>query len=188
MIHSDKVSWPVRTERLSIRPTTPDDAGATWEYRSLPSVSMWMTTAPTSYEEYADLWGQEDRMSKTFIIERDGVIIGDLMIAIEDAWGQTEVKEQAEKTQAELGWCLRPEEEGKGLATEAVRELFRICFEDLGLRRVTAVCFTANEPSWRLMERVGMRREAHNVQDALHRNGEWMDGYTYALLAGEWQA
>jgi len=182
------VDWPVRTERLSIRPAVPDDAEATWDYRSLPSVARWMTSAPTSLKEYADLWGQEDRLSKTFIMERDGAIVGDLMIAVEDAWGQAEVKEQAEKTQAELGWCLKPEEEGKGLATEAVRELFRICFDDLGLRRVTAICFTANEPSWRLMERVGMRREAHNVKDALHRNGEWMDGFTYALLAEEWRA
>jgi RimJ/RimL family protein N-acetyltransferase len=182
------VDWPVRTERLSIRPTTADDAGATWDYRRVPSVAMWMTAAPTSFKEYADLWAQEDRMSKTFIMERDGTIVGDLMIAIEDAWGQTEVKEQAEKTQAELGWCLKPEAEGQGLATEAVRELFRICFEDLGLRRVTAICFSANEPSWRLMERVGMRRESHNVKDALHRSGEWMDGFTYALLADEWRA
>jgi RimJ/RimL family protein N-acetyltransferase len=184
--HAD-VDWPVRTERLSIRPAVPGDAEATWDYRRVPSVAMWMTSAPTSLKEYADLWGKEDRMSKTFIMERDGAIVGDLMIAIEDAWGQAEVKEQAQKTQAELGWCLKPEEEGQGLATEAVHELFRICFEDLGLRRVTAICFAANEPSWRLMERVGMRREAHNVKDALHRNGEWMDGYTYALLADEWR-
>lgn len=182
------VAWPVRTERLSIRPATPDDAEATWEYRQLPSVAMWMTTAPTSSKEYADLFVLEDRLAKTFILERDGSVVGDLMIALEDAWGQTEVKEQAKGVQAELGWCLRPDQEGQGLATEAVRELFRICFEDLGLRRVVANCFSANEPSWRLMERVGMRREEHAVQDSLHRNGQWMDGYRYALLADEWRA
>lgn len=182
------IDWPVHTERLSIRPATADDAEATWEYRQLPSVAMWMTTAPTSVKEYADLFAQEDRLAKTFILERDGSVVGDLMIAVEDAWAQTEVKEQAKGVQAELGWCLRPDEEGKGLATEAVRELFRICFEDLGLRRVVAACFSANEPSWRLMERVGMRREEHAVQDSLHRNGQWMDGYRYALLADEWRA
>lgn len=182
------VAWPVHTERLSIRPATADDAEATWDYRRIPSVAMWMTTAPTSLEEYADLFVLEDRLPKTFIMERDGTVVGDLMIAIEDPWAQTEVKDQAKGLQAELGWCLRPEAEGQGLATEAVVELFRICFEDLGLRRVVANCFTANEPSWRLMERVGMRREEHAVQDSLHRNGEWMDGYRYALLADEWRA
>lgn len=182
------VPWPVRTERLSIRPATADDAEATWDYRRVPSVAMWMTTAPTSLKEYADLFVLEGRLPKTFIMERDGSVVGDLMIAIEDPWAQAEVKDQAKGLQAELGWCLRPDAEGQGLATEGVRELFRICFEDLGLRRVVANCFTANEPSWRLMERVGMRREEHAVQDSLHRNGEWMDGYKYALLADEWRA
>jgi RimJ/RimL family protein N-acetyltransferase len=65
--------------------------------------------------------------------------------------------------------------------------VLRICFEDLGLRRVTAECFAANEASWRLMERLGMRRESHNVGDSLHRSGEWLDGYGYALLADEWR-
>ena len=182
------VPWPVRTERLSIRPATEDDAAATWEYRRVPSVAMWMTAAPTTLKEYADHFVLEDRLSKTFIMERDGAIVGDLMIAVEDPWAQAEVKDQARGVQAELGWCLRPEEEGKGLATEAVSELFRICFEDLGVRRVVANCFSANEPSWRLMDRVGMRREEHAVKDSLHRNGEWMDGYKYALLADEWRA
>jgi RimJ/RimL family protein N-acetyltransferase len=188
MSRIDDVRWPVRTERLSIRPATKEDAEATWEYRQVPSVAMWMTTDPGSLQEYADHFVLEDRLSKTFILERDGAVVGDLMLAIEDTWAQAEVKDQAKGVQAELGWCLRPDEEGKGLATEAVVELFRICFEDLGLRRVVANCFSANEPSWRLMERVGMRREEHAVKDSLHRNGEWMDGYRYALLADEWRA
>ena len=52
---------------------------------------------------------------------------------------------------------------------------------------MTASCFAANTASYRLMERVGMRREAHTVKDALHPSGEWMDGYSYALLADEWR-
>jgi RimJ/RimL family protein N-acetyltransferase len=182
------VQWPVRTERLSIRPARAEDAEATWEYRQIPSIAYWMTTAPTTYKEYADLFVVEDRISKSLIIERDGAIVGDLMLAIEDAWGQAEVKDQAKGVQAEVGWCLRPEEEGQGLATEAARELLRICFEDLGLRRVIALCFAANEPSRRVMERLGMRLEEHAIQDSLHRNGEWLDGYRYALLADEWRA
>ena len=52
---------------------------------------------------------------------------------------------------------------------------------------MVAGCFAANTASWQLMERVGMRREQHTVRDALHRSGEWMDGYGYALLADEWR-
>ena len=114
-------------------------------------------------------------------------MIGDLMLAPEDAWAQSEVVEQARGVQAEIGWCLDPTAEGNGYATEAVRELIRIAFEELGLRRLTALCFAANEASWRLMERVGMRREVHTVRESLHRSGEWLDGLGYALLADEWR-
>ena len=117
-----------------------------------------------------------------------GTVIGDLMIGIEDSWSQAEVADAARGTAATIGWALDPAFGGRGLATEAVDALLRICFIDLGVRRVRADCFTANEPSWRLMERVGMRREAHTVGDALHRSGRWYDGYQYAILAEEWRA
>ena len=57
----------------------------------------------------------------------------------------------------------------------------------LRLRRVVATCFADDERSWRLMERVGMRREVYAVDDALHRSGRWLDGFGYALLAEEWK-
>jgi RimJ/RimL family protein N-acetyltransferase len=109
------------------------------------------------------------------------------MIKVEDAWAPLRMVSQVQGVQAELGWSIRPEETGKGYATEAVEAAIRICFEELGLRRVFASCFAANAPSYRLMERVGMRREAHTVLDGLHPSGEWMDGYNYALLADEWR-
>jgi RimJ/RimL family protein N-acetyltransferase len=73
------------------------------------------------------------------------------------------------------------------LATEAVTELVRLCFEGLGLRRVTASCFADNVASWRLMERIGMRREVHTLKESLHRSGQWLDGMSYGLLAEEWR-
>jgi RimJ/RimL family protein N-acetyltransferase len=90
--------------------------------------------------------------------------------------------------QADLGCGLGPGYSGRGYATEAVREVLRICFEELGLRRVTADCFADNVASRRLMERVGMRREAYTVRDSLHRSGAWLDGMAYALLQEEWRA
>ena len=89
-------------------------------------------------------------------------------------------------TEAELGWVLAPSAAGQGLATEAVSAVIDVCFGSLGLRRVHAGCFAANEPSWRLMERLGMRREEFSRKTALHRSGEWMDGMNYGLLAEEW--
>jgi RimJ/RimL family protein N-acetyltransferase len=181
------VRWPVRSRRLSIRPAVPADGVDTWPFRRLPAVGEWMTRSSSDREEYLRRFQDPDRLAEALVIELDGVVIGDLMLKIEDAWAQAEVKDQARGVQAELGWCLNPDFEGRGYATEAVALLIRICFEDLGLRRVTAGCFADNERSWRLMERVHMRREEHTVRESLHRSGEWLDGLGYALLADEWR-
>lgn len=180
------VPWPCRTERLSIRRATAEDVEATWAFRRLEEVSQWLTRAPTTIEAYRDAFLDPDRLVATLVVELDGRVIGDLMLRVEDAWAQAEVADRAVGVQAELGWALHPDHAGHGYATEALRELIRICFVDLGLRRVAASCFAANTASWRLMERVGMRREAHTVKESLHRSGEWLDGMDYALLRDEW--
>jgi RimJ/RimL family protein N-acetyltransferase len=182
----DALTWPVRTERLTIRPATTADAEAVWRYRQVEDVGRWLTRAPRTLADFRSYWDTPGALAKTLVVERDGEIVGDLMLAVEDAWAQAEVADQATRTQAELGWVLHPDHTGRGYASEAVRALIRICFRDLGLRRVTAGCFAANEPSWRLMERLGMRREIATVRESLHRSGRWLDGYGYALLADEW--
>ena len=184
----DAVSWPVRTERLTLRPAVADDAATAWPYRRLEEVSRWLTRAARTPEEHRVQFVRPEALSKTLMVERDGVVVGDLMLDVQDAWGQAEVSEQARGVQAELGWVLDPAHTGQGYATEAVRALIRIAFADLGLRRVTAGCFADNAASWRLMERVGMRREIATVRDSLHRSGQWLDGLGYALLAEEWRA
>jgi RimJ/RimL family protein N-acetyltransferase len=184
----DDIDWPIHTERLVLRPATVAHVDATWRFRQLESVSRWLTRAPQTLAEYRSQFIDPESLAKSLVIEFGGEVVGDLMVAIGDAWAQAEVSDEGHGVQADLGWALHPDTGGRGLATEAVREVLRICFEDLALRRVTAECFAANESSWRLMERVGMRRESHNVRDSLHRAGEWLDGYGYALLADEWRS
>ena len=177
------IQWPISTARLTLRRARADDADAVLTYRRLASVSEWIGAPP---EDFPARFAAPERLDLLLMVERDGVIIGDLMVKIEDAWAPAEALSKARGVQAELGWALRPQDTGRGYATEVVEEALRICFEDLRLRRVTASCFAANTASYRLMERVGMRREARTVRNALHPSGEWMDGYSYALLADEW--
>lgn len=182
------VDWPLTTSRLHVRRATAADAGAVWAYRRLPEVAEWMTGLTGDEATYAPRFVEPERLAVTLVVERDGRVVGDLMLRVEDAWSQTEVAERARGTQAELGWAFDPAVHGQGYATEAVHRLLALCFEELGLRRVTAGCFADNVPSWTLMERVGMRRECHLVADSLHRSGRWLDSFTYALLADEWHA
>ena len=178
------------TERLWLRPATAGDADATWRYRRLDSVNEWLAGAPADIAAYRSLFTEPARLATTVIVQpRDSTgqqIIGDFMLRREDAWAQTDVADQARGAQAELGWVLDPTFTGHGYATEAVRELLRYCFDDLGVHRVIANCFLDNNDSLRLMQRVGMRRETHAVRESLHRSGRWLDTVVYAVLADEW--
>jgi RimJ/RimL family protein N-acetyltransferase len=89
--------------------------------------------------------------------------------------------------QAEIGYLLDRRNWGQGYATEAVRAVLNYGFRELDLHRVYATCRPANVASSRVLEKLGMRREAHFRQ---HRwmKGAWQDSYLYAILDHEWQA
>ena len=185
--------WPVRTERLQIRPMSAPDVDAMWQWRRLPDVNRWLGLAPATIEAFRERYLDPERLASMHIVELlpadddlAPVPIGDIMIRIGDGWAQLEVADQAKGVEAELGWVLDPEHTGRGYATEAMRAVIDVCFGPLGLRRVQAGCFADNEPSWRLMERLGMRREEFSRKTALHRSGEWLDGLNYGVLAEEW--
>ncbi|MGW8482371.1 GNAT family N-acetyltransferase [Microbacterium sp. NPDC055903] len=187
-------AWPIRTTRLEVRRTTPADLDDIWEYRRLPEVNHWLGRAPQTLGGFRQVYLDPARLAATFTVALllpDGAgeaerVIGDVMVRIGDGWAQAEAADEAHGVEAELGWVLGPAYTGRGYATEAMRAVIDACFGPLGLRRVHAGCFAANEASWRLMERLGMRREEFSRRTALHRSGEWMDGMRYGLLAEEW--
>lgn len=81
----------------------------------------------------------------------------------------------------EIGWFLNRSYQGQKYGTEASTGIIRHAFEQDGLHRLVATCDTENAPSWRLLERVGMRREGRFIQNVLLR-GKWRDTYFYARL------
>jgi [ribosomal protein S5]-alanine N-acetyltransferase len=85
--------------------------------------------------------------------------------------------------QAELGWWLAGRDQGRGLATEAVRALMHYG-KGAGVHRFFAAADARNSASIRLMQRVGMRQEAIFQERSLIK-GEWCDEVVYALLARE---
>jgi len=182
----ERLTWPARTDRLTFRPAEISDLPALFAYRSLEEVGQWMPNRPTSYDEWLMQLG-DDLLGRTLVLELDGRVIGDLYLHVEDGWAQREVREGGKDTQAEIGWALSPDHQGHGYVTEAVTELVRVCFEDLGLRRLSAVAFADNVPSVRVMEKLGMRREALFRGDSLHRDLGWVDSVVYALLVDDWR-
>ncbi len=90
--------------------------------------------------------------------------------------------------QGEIGWGFGIDHRGNGLATEAARRLIAFAFQECGFHRIFAGTVYTNERSWRLMERLGMRKEAHFVKAHVpaEPGGEWIDTVRYAILAEEW--
>jgi RimJ/RimL family protein N-acetyltransferase len=182
----DRLTWPRRTARLALRPAETTDLPAVFAIRSRKDVAEWMPNHPTSYDEWLLKLGQVgvDRM---LVMDLDGTVVGDLYLHVEDGWAQAEVKDAASRAQAEIGWCLSPDHQGRGYVTEAMTELVRICFQDLGVRRLVANAFADNAPSVRVMERLGMVCEGRFRSESLHRDHGWVDGTTYALLREDWK-
>lgn len=177
------LDWPVRTERLVLRPARSEDAAGIWPWHRDPDVQRWTTTLSLTPEAHQQWW--DERLDTTVVAEFDGTIVATGMIRRDDAWGQADVAEQARGTVAEIGWVLDPAHQGQGLGTELAAALRDLAFDGLGVRRVVTECFAANLASRRVMEKIGLRHEATHRQDSLHRSGEWMDGMSYAQLAGE---
>jgi aminoglycoside 6'-N-acetyltransferase len=87
--------------------------------------------------------------------------------------------------QAEIGFTLARLYQGQGYATEAVTRLVDYLFGDLQLHRIRATCDVENLASSKLLERIGMRREAYFVENIWFK-GKWGSEYAYGLLRHEW--
>jgi len=181
------LTWPVYTRRLTLRMMRAADLDVLWRIHSSPEGRRW-TGGVIDRADFEERYSSPENLAATLVVLLDDVVIGDFMVRIADGWGQRPVLEQTKRTEVDLGWCFDPSVHGHGYATEALRCVLDVCFSTLGVRRAFAEAFLANEASWRLMERVGMRREAHAVADSLHSELGWLDGVRYAILADEWRA
>jgi RimJ/RimL family protein N-acetyltransferase len=92
-----------------------------------------------------------------------------------------------EARRAELGYWVAPDHQRRGYGTAAVELVVEYGFDQLGLHKIAARVFEFNDPSARLLERVGF------VREGVHRDEGFVDGafhdtYWYGLLAEEWRA
>ena len=115
----DDVSWPVRTRRLTLRRSTPQDADATWSYRRDPAVAEWMTRLPASREEYDEWYVSPAVHATRVVVEHEGTVVGELHLEVKSGWAQAEVSDLAAGTEAEIGYVLDPAHQGQGFGTEA---------------------------------------------------------------------
>ncbi|MFB9907325.1 GNAT family N-acetyltransferase [Allokutzneria oryzae] len=175
------------TARLLLRPFTHDDVDDVWAYQRLPEVARHMRWEPRDRHQVRDaverlvreneLAEEGDCLSLAVVLRDNAAVVGQ----VELVW------RSKENRQGEIGYIFSPAHQGKGLATEAAREVLRFGFEEMGLYRVFGRCSARNTSSAALLERLGMRREAHFIGTALDKDG-WREEFVYAMLRHEWRA
>lgn len=92
-----------------------------------------------------------------------------------------------EPKEAQVWLASDPASWNQGFASEALTALLGVCFDDLRLHRITAECNPANAGAVALFEALGLRREAHFVEN-VQQGSTWVDTAVFALLDREWGA
>jgi RimJ/RimL family protein N-acetyltransferase len=186
MMNSD-VMWPRTAGPLVLRPPTSDDLDQVLVWRNRPEVTRWLLRTTVDSEAFRRAWldSVEDPDQHAVVAVLDDVVVGTGSLDVLDGMGQIE-GDVWRRSEGLLGYLIDPAYAGNGYATHIARALLDLAFTELGLHRVTAGCFADNRASWRVMEKLGMRREQHGVRDSWHAELGWIDGFTYAILAEEW--
>ena len=180
-------SYPITTDRLTLRPFTRGDVDAVFGYRRLETVARYLFDIPLSRDDCAlavqqragqvALEAEGDKIILAVELTVTGAVIGEVSLI----WRSVDAR------QGEVGWIFDPAHHGHGYATEAANAIFDLAFGPADMHRLSARCDVRNQASWRLMERLGMRREAHFREHAIFKSA-WDEEYIYAILWQEWYA
>jgi RimJ/RimL family protein N-acetyltransferase len=150
----------------------PDVARFThWDARSRDEVRAVLEKKTT----FDAIRSEGDILALAAVLRATGEVIGDLVLQ----WLRDET------LQGEIGFIVHPDHHGRGYATEAAGPLLLIAFRDLGLHRVVGRVEARNTASARVLEKLGLRREAHLVENEFVKN-EWQSELVYAILDREW--
>lgn len=173
---------------LQLVPPTADLAEQVMAWRNHPDVRRWfLTTTLEDLEGLREWYASYDESSRHVVVAvLDGQAVGTAGIRVANGMGQTGHETEWEGREGWLSYAVDPAHAGRGIGTALARDALDHAFGRLGLRRVQAGCFADNAASWKVMAKLGMRREQHGVQDSFHAELGWVDGYTYAILAEEW--
>jgi RimJ/RimL family protein N-acetyltransferase len=180
-------AYPLVTARLQLRPFAATDFEDLYEINSRPDVTRYLYSEPGDAAQVREVLDQ--KLGETTLDEVGqrlslAVVRPDLDRVIGEVHLQWLSREHR---QGEIGFVFHPDHHGKGFATEAAAIVLRLGFADLGLHRIIGRLDARNLGSARVLEKLGMRREAHFVHDEFFK-GEWADQLIYAILDEEWTA
>ena len=174
----------IESPRLILRRFADADLGPFLAYLNDPLVARYQSWESYTEQEARAVIEQQQNRSPgqpgqwfTFALElkETGALVGHVALSV------------SEGGQAEIGFTMARAFHGLGLACEAAARVLDYAFAELNLHRVTAITDCENEKSAALLERLGMRREGHFIQNIWFK-GRWGSEYLYAILREEWLA
>ena len=176
----------LESERLYFRKFREEDFPVVFDWLSNLENMKYRSSEPKNEEEARKYlnWAMQCAEQEECVNFRYAVVLKDT----EELIGSCELA-FTNKDPAELAWELHRKYWRKGYGTEIGRTLLKLGFQTLGLRRIVADCNTLNRGSYKIMEKIGMRREAHYVKSYRGNsalNHAWCDKYAYAILRDEW--
>lgn len=178
---------PLETERLRLRAFEAADLDALYAFERRDDVARFLYTEPLSRDEVRTALERRMRMTG-FDEESDALRLAVVLRETRELIGDVSLQRTSrEHLQGEIGYAFNPDHHGHGYATEAARAMLRIGFEEARLHRIVGRLEPRNVASVRVLERLGMRREAHLVENEFIKS-EWQSELIYAMLASEWTA
>ena len=180
-------AYPLETDRLLLRPYRDEDLEALHEIERLEGTARYLYNVPLDLEATRALL--ERRKALTAIDEEhDGLLLAAVLKETGALIGHVNLEvKSSDHRQGEIGYVLHPDHQGHGYATEAAAVMLRLGFEELDLHRIVGRLDARNTASARVLERLGMRLEAHLRENEFVK-GEWVSELIYAVLASEWRS
>jgi RimJ/RimL family protein N-acetyltransferase len=176
---------PIETSRLRLRSLVPGDDAALHAFQSRPDVARWTYSEPRSQDEVRE--ALERQIARARDAPETGVPLAVDVMATNELIGHVSITlGPPAHRQAEIGFMFHPAHHGRGYATEASAALLGLAFDTYDLHRVYGRIEPRNVASARVLEKLGMRKEAHLVENEWVK-GEWQSEAVYALLAREWR-
>ncbi|MGA7834484.1 MAG: GNAT family protein [Acidimicrobiales bacterium] len=180
-----QLARPLSTPRLTLRRFERRDLDELALIFADESVHRYLYTSPRDRNETSEAlerrleWpedvGEDNVLLVAAELAETGRLIGDFMLH----WREDEHR------QGEIGGSLHPDFHGSGYASEIYVALLDLAFGTYRLHRVVGRCDARNLASIRSLEKSGLRREAHFVENEFVK-GEWTDEVVLAVRASQW--
>lgn len=167
----------IKTERLEIRPFKKEDCADLCSIYTDEETCRYLLSEVWTEDIYKEKLNirlknnelmKEKELNLAVVLENE--VIGDLFVCYTDM-----------RETVEIGYVFKKEIGGRGYATEAIRGLVEHLFNTVGVHRIQANIDARNTSSKRLAQRVGMRQEAHFIEDYWNK-GEWTDSFIFGML------